>query len=143
VQWRPDAPFTLDIAEFEHQLARADAATQAGHGLEQQSALIAAVDWSGCTICCTTLMKRSGVGSLLMNEAERRVSLRADQVGLGVGLTWDYGAAQILYNQRGYVPDGRGLFQQGKYLNYGEQICIDDALVLYLTKRYLFSPSPI
>ncbi|MCE7986396.1 MAG: hypothetical protein DYG89_34930 [Caldilinea sp. CFX5] len=57
------------------------------------------------------------------------------------GLTGDYGAAQILYSQRGYVPDGRGLFQHGKYLNYGEQIWIDDALTLYLTKR--LEPSAI
>ena len=54
----------------------------------------------------------------------------------GLGCTFvDYGPAQVLYARRGYVPDGRGVFQAGHYPLYGAQVRIDDDLVLYMTKR--------
>jgi hypothetical protein len=40
----------------------------------------------------------------------------------------------VMYAKRGYIPDSRGLFQQGKHLQYGETVVIDDYLVLYFTK---------
>jgi hypothetical protein len=42
---------------------------------------------------------------------------------------------QILYVKRGYIPDGRGLAQGGKSLEYGDQVTIDDRLTLYFTKN--------
>lgn len=75
-----------------------------------------------------------GIGTALMAEAEKRISERSAVSGIGVGLTADYGAAQILYVKRGYVPDGRGIFQNGKPLQYGDQAKINDDLTLYLTK---------
>ena len=82
------------------------------------------------------LMKyqRRGIGAALMDEAERRIAKRSDIAGIGVGLTADYGAAQKLYSKRGYVPDGRGIFQHGKNLKYGDQAIVDDDLVLYMMK---------
>lgn len=81
-----------------------------------------------------TKFQRRGIGMALMDEAERRILKRSAVAGIGVGLTPDYGAAQILYVKRGYVPDGRGIFQNGKHLEYGDQARIDDDLTLYLTK---------
>jgi GNAT superfamily N-acetyltransferase len=79
--------------------------------------------------------RRCGIGRALMDEAERRIAARSAVAGIGVGLTADYGAAQVLYCKRGYVPDGCGAFQRGQMIRYGEQIVVDDDLVIYLTKR--------
>ena len=56
-------------------------------------------------------------------------------VGLGVGLTADYGSAQRLYIQLGYMPDGYGVHHKNRAVNYGDTVMVDDDLVLYLTKR--------
>jgi GNAT superfamily N-acetyltransferase len=79
--------------------------------------------------------KRMGVGSALMDEAERRIGERSASAGLGVCIQSDYGAAQALYARRGYVPDGRGAFWKGKYVQYGDQVTIDDDLAIYMTKN--------
>ncbi|HNB52390.1 MAG TPA: GNAT family N-acetyltransferase [Anaerolineales bacterium] len=78
--------------------------------------------------------QRRGIGTALLDEAERRIAERGDTVGIGVGLMTDYGKAQILYVKRGYIPDGRGLFGQGKWLKYGDRATVDDDLTLYFTK---------
>ena len=52
-------------------------------------------------------LRQQRIGSRLMDEAESRVKRRSQTVGIGVGLTPDYGPAQRLYVRRGYVPDGR------------------------------------
>jgi GNAT superfamily N-acetyltransferase len=79
--------------------------------------------------------RRLGVGRMLMDEAERRVAERSPVAGIGVGVTADYGAAQVLYARRGYAPDGRGLFQNGEHVRPGEHVRVDDSLVLYFTKK--------
>ena len=81
--------------------------------------------------------RRQGIGTALMVEAERRIGERSRVVGIGVGLTADYGAAHILYVRRGYVPDGRGLWQAGRHLRYGESALVNDDLALFFTKRLL------
>ena len=78
--------------------------------------------------------RRRGIGTALMDEAERRIGQRSPVAGLGVGLYADYGAAQILYARRGYIPDGRGLWQGLTQLKYGDQATVNDDLVIYLTK---------
>ena len=67
--------------------------------------------------------RKRGVGSALIREAER-VAREAGKpvMGIGVGLTPDYAAAQRLYPKLGYVPDGRGVHST----RYGD--------VTYLTK---------
>ena len=54
-------------------------------------------------------MRRQGVGSRLIEEADGGFAERSKVAGSGFGLYADYGAAQRLYVKRGYVPDGRGL----------------------------------
>ena len=78
---------------------------------------------------------RMKIGTMLMDETERRIALRSPVAGLGVCMHTDYGAAQVLYIRRGYVPDGRGVYYHGSHPKYGEQVRLDDDLVLYLTKR--------
>jgi GNAT superfamily N-acetyltransferase len=79
-------------------------------------------------------LRRQGYGGSLMDEAERLVAERSPIVGIGVGMYADYGAAQRMYVRRGYIPDGRGLFASGYPAQYGEQVIVDDDLVLYFYK---------
>jgi len=78
--------------------------------------------------------RRRGIGTRLMDEAERTAYARAAVVGIGVGLHHDYGAAQRLYVLRGYVPDARGITAHGRRVNWGDDVKVDDDLVLFLTK---------
>ncbi len=78
--------------------------------------------------------RRRGIGSLLMEEAERRIAERSAEAGIGVGMDPDYGAAQRLYVKRGYIPDGRGLSYHGNPVAWGDRVIVDDGLVLHLTK---------
>lgn len=78
--------------------------------------------------------RRQGIGTLLLDEAENRISERSPIAGIGVGMTADYGAAQIMYVRRGYIPDGRGIIQNNHPLVYGNKITVGDDLTLYFTK---------
>ena len=44
-----------------------------------------------------------------MDEAENRIKKYSNMAGIGFGVYKDYGAAQILYINRGYKPDGLSL----------------------------------
>jgi GNAT superfamily N-acetyltransferase len=79
-------------------------------------------------------LRRRGIGSRLLDEAERRIAARSPVVGLGVGLYADYGAAQRLYVKRGYIPDGRGIVARGVTVSPGTTVVVDDDLALYFTK---------
>ncbi len=78
--------------------------------------------------------RRRQIGSRLLDKAEARIASRSPVVGIGVGMTADYGAAQRMYVLRGYVPDGRGLAHNGRPLPYGEQVTVGDELALYFTR---------
>ncbi|TAK11766.1 MAG: GNAT family N-acetyltransferase [Anaerolineae bacterium] len=79
--------------------------------------------------------RRMKIGTALMDEAERRIAARSPIAGIGVCLHVDYGAAQVLYAKRGYVPDGRGAFYQGRFTKSGDPVLLNDDLSLQLTKR--------
>jgi len=79
-------------------------------------------------------VRRQGIGSQLLDEAERRIAERSRVAGIGVGLFADYGAAQRLYVKRGYVPDGRGIISHGRRVTRGDSVVVDDDLILYFTK---------
>ena len=81
------------------------------------------------------LFRQRGIGSRLMDEAEQRVVAVSSLVGIGVGMTADYGSAQRLYVRRGYIPDGRGLMYEGHPVKFGEKIPVDDNLCLYFKKE--------
>ena len=78
--------------------------------------------------------QRRGIGTALMDEAERVIATRSPVAGVGVGMAAGYGAAQRLYVQRGYVPDGRELMTHERPVIEGESVPVDDDLVLYFTK---------
>ncbi|MBN9287892.1 MAG: hypothetical protein BGO43_00095 [Gammaproteobacteria bacterium 39-13] len=75
-----------------------------------------------------------GFGKALLSYAEEKVRQRTTLVGIGVGLTKDYGAAQILYVKQGYIPNGEGITHHYQMLRYGDNVKIDDDTVLWLTK---------
>ncbi|NKB72116.1 MAG: GNAT family N-acetyltransferase [Candidatus Latescibacteria bacterium] len=53
-----------------------------------------------------------GIGSALIKTAEEEaLSQGCHMVGIGVGLTEGYARAQRLYPKLGYVPDGRGEYE--------------------------------
>lgn len=79
--------------------------------------------------------QRRGIATKMMDEAERRIAQRSAFAGIGFGVDQDYGAAQILYVKRGYVPDGNGLVYCSQPVKYGDSIRVDDDLVLFLIKK--------
>ncbi len=79
--------------------------------------------------------RRRGIASALLDEAEKLAAERTDTVGIGFGLTADYGTAQRLYVRRGYVPDGNGVQHDGAPIPPGTTIRIDDSVHLMLIKR--------
>jgi GNAT superfamily N-acetyltransferase len=79
--------------------------------------------------------QRCHIGTALMDVAEARIRQSVPIAGIGVCLTADYGPALILYVRRGYIPDGKGAFQEGKFLRYGDRAIVNDDLSIYLTKR--------
>ncbi len=81
--------------------------------------------------------RRQGIATALMDLAEDHEGTRSAVVGIGVGLYPDYGAAQKLYVQRGYLPDGRGIAYQNQTVRPGETVRVDDDLVLMFTKSLL------
>ena len=78
--------------------------------------------------------RRHGVGSRLMDEAEKIAGEYADRVYLGVGLMSSYGSAQRLYVKRGYVPDGSGIWHGNEPCPEYAETVNDDDLALYLYK---------
>jgi ribosomal protein S18 acetylase RimI-like enzyme len=76
-----------------------------------------------------------GIGFALLKTAEREAGKQHDVVGLGVGLYRDYGSAQKLYVRNGYMPDGLGVTYQYQTVEPGANVCLDDDLVLWFTKK--------
>lgn len=79
--------------------------------------------------------RNRGIGTTLMDAIEAEAGKIAPSVGIAVGMTADYGAAQRMYVKRGYIPTGAGLFADGKAPSYGEQVTVDDGLLLTFTKN--------
>lgn len=79
--------------------------------------------------------RRSGVGTRLIRALEKRARAAGHtQVGIGVGLYRDYGAAQRLYVRLGYVPDGQGVCHKNFTVQPWTKARVDDDLVLRLVR---------
>ncbi len=76
-----------------------------------------------------------GIGNKLLDVAEREAAKLADTVYLAVGVHSGYGAAQRIYVKRGYMPDGSGVWYQGKQLEQYAPCCNDDDLLLFMYKK--------
>lgn len=77
-----------------------------------------------------------GIGSRLLDAAESEAAKIADMVYLAVGVHSGYGPAQRIYVKRGYIPDGTGVWYNGKVLDQYAPCMNDDSLVLYLSKKF-------
>jgi GNAT superfamily N-acetyltransferase len=78
--------------------------------------------------------RRRGVATRLMDAAERIVAQRSPVIGIGFGLHPGYAAAQRMYVLRGYVPDAQPITYEDEFVTEGQQVRLDDSLVLHLTK---------
>lgn len=85
-------------------------------------------------LCVFFDVHRKGIGTKLLDAAEREAKKRADMVYLAVGVHSGYGEAQRMYVKRGYIPDGNGAWYQGKILDQYAPCRNDDDLLLYLSK---------
>ena len=79
--------------------------------------------------------QRNGVGSALMDAAESKTAEYSDTVVLAVGLHSGYGSAQRMYIKRGYIPDGSGVWCNGKCHGQYMPCCNDDSLLLWFYKK--------
>lgn len=82
--------------------------------------------------------RRQGLGKMLITQLEDLARQEGYKtIGIGVGLYKDYGSAQKLYFQLGYVPDGNGITYKCKAVVPGEKYPVDDDLIFWLTKALL------
>jgi GNAT superfamily N-acetyltransferase len=78
--------------------------------------------------------QRRGIGNKIMDVAEALAKENSDYVSLSVGLHYGYGTAQRMYVKRGYIPDGSGVWYNGKQLEQYMECVNDDDLTLYFLK---------
>lgn len=76
-----------------------------------------------------------GIGNKLLDVAEQEAAKISDTVYLAVGVHSGYGPAQRIYVKRGYIPDGSGVWYQGKQLDQYAPCCNDDDLLLFMSKK--------
>lgn len=78
-----------------------------------------------------------GAATALIADAENQArAMGATGLGLSVGLTVDYGAAQRLYAKHGYIPDGNGVTYDRTTVQKGAKMPVDDDLCLMLLKFF-------
>ncbi len=82
------------------------------------------------------LFRKNGIASRFLELAEEKAREKSSLIGIGVGLYSDYGAAQILYIKKGFVPNGLGVTYKYKDIKAGNMVCVDDDLILWMTKNF-------
>lgn len=79
--------------------------------------------------------RRNGAATKLIEQCEAlAITEGKNAIGISVGLTRDYGAAQILYIQKGYVPDGYGVTYDREGVQSHRSYPLDDNLSLMMIK---------
>ncbi|GFP76269.1 GNAT family N-acetyltransferase [Clostridium fungisolvens] len=78
--------------------------------------------------------QKRGIGTKIMEIAENLAKEKNEYVSLSVGLHSGYGSAQRMYVKRGYIPDGTGVWYNGKQLEPYSECVNDDGLTLYFIK---------
>lgn len=80
-------------------------------------------------------LQKKGFGTVLIKWIENLASQEGyNKIGIGVGLYRDYGPAQRLYFQLGYLPEGNGITYKGEPTIAGQSYPLDDDLLLWLVK---------
>lgn len=85
-------------------------------------------------LCVFFHIHNKGIGTKLLDVAEQEAAKLSDTVYLAVGVHSGYGAAQRIYVKRGYLPDGSGVWYQGKQLEQYAPCVNDDDLLLFMSK---------
>lgn len=79
--------------------------------------------------------RRRGIATSLIQYCEDQARKEGrDYIGISVGLTKDYGPAQILYTKMGYIADGNGVTYDREYTLAHKSYTIDDDMALMLVK---------
>lgn len=79
--------------------------------------------------------RRQGIGEKLVSACEQyAVSDGATELGIGVGVAGNFGAAQRLYMRMGYIPDGAGVVFDREPMTEGAMKPVDDRMCLMLLK---------
>ncbi|MGZ9097209.1 MAG: GNAT family N-acetyltransferase [Micavibrio sp.] len=79
-----------------------------------------------------------GLGQAIVSACEELARQRGHaQMGLAVGLTRAYGAAQRLYVRMGYEPDGLGVTCDRESVRAGQICAVDDDLCLMMLRELL------
>jgi GNAT superfamily N-acetyltransferase len=82
--------------------------------------------------------RRQGIGEHLILVSEKAAKEHgAESIGIGVGVTGDFGSAQRLYIRLGYIPDGAGVVFDRQKVQSGDIRPIDDRLCLMTLKSLL------
>lgn len=78
--------------------------------------------------------RKKGVGRKLLKRVIREArKMKSPAVGMGVGVTFSYGAAHRLYATEGFMPDGSGLWVQGYQAEETETIKLGyDAVLMWI-----------
>ena len=80
--------------------------------------------------------RKKGIATSLIVFCETKATEKGlSHMGISVGLTPQYGAAQKLYVKLKYVPDGYGVTYDRQYVTHGEMRPVDDNLCLMMIKR--------
>lgn len=80
--------------------------------------------------------RKRGLASALILHCENLARSEGySNMGIGVGLSPSYGAAQRLYVKMGYIPDGNGLTYDRKIMTFGEMRPNDDNMSLMMVKN--------
>lgn len=80
--------------------------------------------------------QKKGIGNKIMDIAENLAKEKSDYISLSVGLHSGYGSAQRMYVKRGYIPDGSGVWYNGKQLEQYSKCENNDDLTLYFLKSF-------
>jgi ribosomal protein S18 acetylase RimI-like enzyme len=79
--------------------------------------------------------RQQGIASAMIEAFETLARDQgAEQIGISVGLTKDYGPAQRLYYKLGYQPDGYGITYNREEVKVGGLYHADDDLCLMMVK---------
>ena len=80
-------------------------------------------------------VRQQGIGQILLERAvDQAKKQHAPAVGMGVGITAEYGPAHILYGKNGFAPDGSGLWVDGVQVGEREKITLGPEAILMWVK---------
>lgn len=79
--------------------------------------------------------RRQGIGATIIHHCEDKARRAGkSMIGIGVGLTSNFGPAQILYYKLGYSPDGFGVTYDREPVQAMRSYPLDEQLSLMLVK---------